>query len=95
MKNVKVNYRDITGKATSTTINGIIAYHYYSRIFKGGTAADVKDWIDDEKAYKKTIQSFVNSMEEPTCKSLIEGALLIAIYDEGVKTGELYGRSPF
>ena len=84
MKNIKVNYKNASGKPTSTTINGQICWCFFKTtdIFKSNEG--------DHSSFAKSIQDFVNSISlswGDINKSLIEDLMLSHIMQHEFERG--------
>ena len=73
MTHIKINYTNVNGKRSSTTINRNIAFHFYIAI-KATESQELPD--DYEDRIRRTVQRFVNESEYQYDKDRIENELL-------------------
>lgn len=99
MQNIKVNFTNVAGKKTSTTISHSIAWAYYEQ--SDTHKNDDRPYNDIHQKMTKEIQSFVNSIDlsqstsvspgEGITKAVIEDMLMNRIlshsYDKGYSSG--------
>lgn len=81
MSNIKINYTNIDGKRTSTTINRAIAKHFYYTTDDYETNRGKGIPSDYNERIKKEVQEFVNEMNLHIDKDYIENSLLFEIAD--------------
>lgn len=72
---IRVNFTNLDGKRTSTTVNDTLALHYTYRY----SPFNPLDKIDINKHISNCVQQFVNDNDKCTSKDIIESELLYAI----------------
>lgn len=80
MKPIKVNFKDVLGNKTSTTVNGNIAFQYWIETDDCKNREDKSTLPDDYmKRVAKEVQKFVNEMDYQVSKDHIETSLIQAL----------------